>query len=137
MKDYKTFDAKPLILFTGDSTLFGFNFFTSDNKAVQTNNLYFTSLSNQKSFIVSNQPQSVILRLITSDDKYIEYKYTLAPDSYMVDFDVKFKSMESIINSNQNSLTLEWKMYLPQQEKGRTNEEKYSTIKFKNYQGRC
>ena len=135
LKDYKTADAKPLILFTGDSTLFGFNFFTTDNKAVKTNNLYFTSLSNQKSFIASNQPQSVILRLITADDKYIEYKYTLAPDSYMVDFDVKFKSMESIINTNQNSLTLEWKMYLPQQEKGRTNEEKYSTIKFKDYQG--
>jgi YidC/Oxa1 family membrane protein insertase len=135
LKNYKSFDAKPLILFTGDSTLFGFNFFTSDNKAVRTNNLYFTSPSNQKSFIASTQPQSVILRLITSEDKYIEYKYTLAPDSYMVDFDVKFKSMESIINSNQKSLTFEWKMYLPQQEKGRTNEERYSTIKFKNYQG--
>ena len=53
----------------------------------------------------------------------------------MVDFDVRFKTMESIINTNQNSLTLEWKMYIPQQEKGRTNEERYSTIKFKNYQG--
>ena len=135
LKNYKSSDTKPLILFTGDSTLFGFNFFTSDNKAVRTNDLYFTSPSNQKSFIASTQPQSVILRLITSGDKYIEYKYTLAPDSYMVDFDVKFKSMESIINTNQNSLTLEWKMYLPQQEKGRTNEERYSTIKFKNYPG--
>jgi YidC/Oxa1 family membrane protein insertase len=135
LKNYKTSDAKPLILFTGDSTLFGFNFFTSDNKAIRTNNLYFTSLSNQKSFIASNQPQSVILRLITSDDKYIEYKYTLAPDSYMVDFDVSFKTMEGIINANQNSLTLEWNMYIPQQEKVRTNEESYSTIKFKNYQG--
>ena len=135
LKNYKTSDAKPLILFTGDSTLFGFNFFTSDNKAVQTNNLYFTSLSNQKSFIVSNQPQSVILRLITQDNRFIEYKYTLAPDSYMVDFDVNFKTMEGIINANQSSLILEWKMYIPQQEKVRTNEESYSTIKFKNYQG--
>jgi YidC/Oxa1 family membrane protein insertase len=135
LKAYKSSDAKPLILFTGDSTLFGFNFFTSENKAVQTNNLYFTPLSDQKSFIASKQPQSVILRLITSDDKYIEYKYTLHPDSYMVDFDVNFKSMESIINANQNSLTLDWKMYIPQQEKVRSNEESYSTIKFKNYKG--
>jgi YidC/Oxa1 family membrane protein insertase len=135
LKDYKTFDAKPLILFNGDSTLFGFNFFTTENKLVQTNNLYFTSLSNQKSFIAGNQQQSVILRLISSDDKYIEYKYTLAPDSYMVDLDVNLKSMESLINSNQKSLTLEWKMYIPQQEKGRTNEESYSAIRFKNYQG--
>ena len=135
LKDYKSSDEKPLVLFNGDSTLFGFNFFTSDNKAVQTNNLYFTSLSNQKSFFASNKPQSVILRLITSDHKFIEYKYTLSPDSYMVDFDVSFKTMEGIINANQNSLTLEWKMYIPQQEKVRTIEESYSTIKFKNYQG--
>jgi YidC/Oxa1 family membrane protein insertase len=135
LKDFKSSDEKPLVLFNGDSTLFGFNFFTSDNKAVQTNNLYFTSFSNQESFIASDKPQSVILRLITSDDKYIEYKYTLAPDSYMVDFDVSFIKMEGIINLNQNSLTLEWEMYIPQQEKGRTNEERYTTIKFKNYQG--
>jgi YidC/Oxa1 family membrane protein insertase len=71
---------------------------------------------------------------LASDDKYIEYKYTLAPDKYMVDFDVTFKSMESIIGSTQNSLTLDWKMYIPQQEKGRDNEENYSTIKFKYFQ---
>jgi YidC/Oxa1 family membrane protein insertase len=135
LKDYKSSEAKPLILFNGDSTRFGFNFLTFGNKAVQTNDLYFTSSSNQKTFSSGIQPQSVVLHLITNDDKYIEYKYTLAPDSYMVDFDVNFKSMESIINTNQNSLTLEWKMYIPQQEKGRTNEERYSTIKFKNYQG--
>ncbi|MBI5009313.1 MAG: membrane protein insertase YidC, partial [Bacteroidia bacterium] len=66
--------------------------------------------------------------------KYIEYKYTLAPDKYMVDFDVNFKSMEGIIASNQNSLTLDWKMYIPQQEKGRQNEENYSTIRYRYFQ---
>jgi YidC/Oxa1 family membrane protein insertase len=29
LKKYKTFDAQPLVLFSGDSTVFGFNFFTS------------------------------------------------------------------------------------------------------------
>ena len=134
MKDYRTYDSLPLILFSGDSTVFGFNFFTADNKAVQTNNLYFKPVSDQKSFVVSSQPQSVSLRLMAGDDKYIEYKYTLAPDKYMVDFDVTFKSMENIIASNQNSLTLDWKMYIPQQEKGRQNEENYSTIKYKYFQ---
>ena len=126
LKDYKTFDSKPLILFSGDSTVFGFNFFTSDNKAVQTNNLYFKPVSEQKSYVVSSQPQSVVLRLLAGEDKYIEYRYTLAPDKYMVDFNVTFKSLEDIIASNQNSITLDWKMYVPQQEKGRQNEENYS-----------
>ena len=134
LKDYKTFDAQPLVLFSGDSTVFGFDFFTTDNKAVQTNNLYFKPVSDQKSYVVSSQPQSVVLRLLAGEDKYIEYKYTLAPDKYMVDFNVIFKSMEGIIASNQNSLTLDWKMYMPQQEKGRQNEENYSTIKYKFFQ---
>ena len=134
LKDYKTFDAQPLILFSGDSTVFGFNFFTSDNKAVQTNNLYFKPVSDQRSYKVGSQPLSVVLRLFAGDDKYIEYRYTLAPDKYMVDFNVNFKSMEGIIASNQNNLTLDWKMYIPQQEKGRQNEENYSTIKYKFFQ---
>src|SRR5665648_72071 len=134
LKEYLTYDSLPLILFSGDSTVFGFNFFTTDNKAVQTNNLYFKPVSDQKSFVVDSQPQSVSLRLIAGDDKYIEYKYTLAPDKYMVGFDVTFNSMEGIIASNQNSITLDWKMYIPQQEMGRQNEENYSTIKYKYFQ---
>jgi YidC/Oxa1 family membrane protein insertase len=133
MKDYRTFDSLPLVLFSGDSTVFGFNFFTADNKAVQTNNLYFKPVSDQKSFKVGSQPESVVLRLFAGDDKYIEYKYTLAPDKYIVDFNVTLKSMEGIIASNQNSLTLDWKMYIPQQEKGRQNEETYSNITYKYY----
>jgi YidC/Oxa1 family membrane protein insertase len=134
LKDYKTFDAKPLILFSGDSTIFGFDFFTSDNKAVKTNNLFFKPVSDQKSYNVVSRPESVVLRLSAGDDKYIEYKYTLAPDKYSVDFNVNFKSMEGIIASNQNSLTLDWKMYIPQQEKGRQNEESYCTVNYKYYQ---
>jgi len=134
LKDYKTHDAKPLILFSGDSTVFGFNFFTSDNRAVQTNNLFFKAPDDKKSYVVTSQPESVVLRLPAGDDKYIEYSYTLAPDKYIVDFNVTFKSMEGIIASNQNSMTLDWKMYMPQQEKGRQNEENYSTISYKYFQ---
>lgn len=134
LKDYKTFDAKPLFLFSGDSTVFGFKFFTVDNKAVQTNNLFFKPVSDIKSIQAGSQPESVVLRLPAGDDKYIEYKYTLAPDKYVVDFKVTFNSMEGVIASNQNSLTLDWKMYVPMQEKGRTNEEQYSTISYKYFQ---
>jgi YidC/Oxa1 family membrane protein insertase len=134
MKDYRTYDSLPLILFSGDSTVFGFNFFTADNKAVQTNNLYFKPLSDKRLYDATSGSQSVVLRLMADSNKYIEYKYTLAPDKYMVEFDVTFKSLDGIIASNQKSLTLDWKMYIPQQEKGRQNEENYSTIKYKYFQ---
>jgi YidC/Oxa1 family membrane protein insertase len=134
LKDYRTYDSLPLVLFSGDSTVFGFKFFTADNKAVQTNDLFFKPVGEDRVFIATNQPQSVILRLMAGSDQYIEYKYTLAPDKYMVDFDVTFKSMESIIPSNQNSITFDWRMYIPQQEKGKQNEENYANIRYRYYQ---
>ncbi len=134
LKNYVTHDSLPLILFSGDSTVFGFKFFTADNKAVQTNNLYFEPVSDGKSFSVTDQPLSVILRLNADSNRYIEYKYTLAPDKYSVTFDVAFKNLERILPSNQNSLTFDWRMYIPQQEKGRINEENYTTLKYKYYQ---
>jgi len=134
LKEYYTYDSRPLILFSGDSTIFGFNFFTVDNRAIQTNNLYFTPSGKQQRYIAETGPQSIVLRLMAEDEKYIEYKYTLEPDNYMVDFDVTFKSMDGIVAQNINSLTLDWRIYLPQQEKGRQNEDNYTTIKYKYFQ---
>ncbi len=134
LKEYTTHDSLPLILFSGDSTNFGFNFFTSDNKAVLTNNLYFRPLSEERSYMAEEQPRSVILRLLAGDDRYIEYKYTLAPEKYSVEFDVTFRNLTEILPANQNSITLDWRMFVPQQEKGRQNEENYTTIKYKYYQ---
>ncbi|MDR2887038.1 MAG: membrane protein insertase YidC [Bacteroidales bacterium] len=134
LKEYRTHDSLPLFLFSGDSTVFGFNFFTSDNQAVQTNNLFFKPVDGRKSFNASDAPESVVLRLVSEEDRYIEYRYTLAPDKYIVDFDVTFKSMDGIIASNQSSISVDWQMYIPQNEKGRQNEENYSTIKYKYYQ---
>jgi YidC/Oxa1 family membrane protein insertase len=134
VKDFFTHDSLPLVLFSGDSTVFGFNFFTVDNKAVQTNNLFFKPVEENRHYVAENEAQSVVLQLPAGADKYIEYKYTLQPDRYVVDFDVTFKSMDGIIASNQNSITLDWRMYIPQQEKGRQNEENYTTIKYKYFQ---
>ena len=134
LKDYTSYDSSQVVLFDGDSTTFGFNFFTIDNKAIQTNELYFTPTTGQKSFNATSAPEIVKLRLNAEEGKYIEYTYTLKPDEYMVDFDVKFNSLESIIAPNVSTITLDWKMYIPQQEQGRTNEDNWTSIKYKYFQ---
>lgn len=134
IKDYFTYDSLPVILFDGDSTIFGFNFFTANNKAITTNSLYFKPVTEEKSVVVSSEPGIVRLRLYADNNGYIEYKYTLSPGKYSIDFEVSFNNMDGILPANQNSLTLDWRMYIPQQEKGRQNEENYTTIKYKYYQ---
>jgi YidC/Oxa1 family membrane protein insertase len=134
VKDFKTYDSLPIVLFSGDSTKFGFNFFTIDNKAITTNDLFFKEVEGGKSIVVSDKPESVVLRLYAGTEKYVEYKYTLAPDKYSVAYDVTFRNLEGIVPSNMNNISFDWKMYVPQQEKGRQNEETYSNLKYKFYQ---
>lgn len=135
LKKYTTYDSLPLILFDGDSTIFGFEFFTRDNKPVETNNLYFVPQSSERYLDATESPQSVVLQLISEPGNYIEYTYTLKPDEYTVDFDINLVGMTDIIPSNLNALDLNWEIYLPQQEKGRQNEDNYTSLKYKYYQG--
>lgn len=134
IKDYVTHDSRPLILFSGDSTVFGFNFYTVDNMVIRTNNLFFEPVNEENHIVVTDSQQSLIMRLYASAERYIEYKYTLAPDKYSLDYDVTFKNMEGILPSNQTYISLDWKMYIPQQEKGRDNENNYTTIKYKYFE---
>ncbi|MFN8239491.1 MAG: membrane protein insertase YidC [Bacteroidales bacterium] len=134
LKDYKTYDSLPLFLFDGDSTVFGLNFFTSDNKAIQTNELYFKTVDSLKHYVADKDPVSVSLRLKADEQRYLEYTYTLSPGKYVVGLNVKFVSLGDIIAANQSSMTLDWRMYVPKKEKGKQSEEYQTTLKYKYFQ---
>ncbi len=130
LKKYKTYDSLPLILFNGDSTVFGFEFFAT-NRNIFTNNLFFEPLITEKSIYVKEKKESMQFRLYAGSDSYIEYSYSLEPASYLVNFDVKLVNLDNIIANNTTYLDLRWQIYSPQQEKGAENENNYSTIGFK------
>ncbi|MBU8892025.1 MAG: membrane protein insertase YidC, partial [Bacteroidales bacterium] len=125
LKDYKTYFQKPLVLFDGDSTVFGLNFF-SENRSIITNDLFFVP--------VEQNSQSVKMRLYAGADKYIEYVYTLNPESYLVDFNINFVGMNEVVASNLSVIDLKFSMYSPQLEKGAKNENMYTTMGYKYYQ---
>jgi YidC/Oxa1 family membrane protein insertase len=131
LKDYKTYDSLPVVLFNGDSTVFGYKFFTTDNKAVITNDLFFTAEDYTGPVVAGDQPASLTMRLNSPGGAAIEYTYTLHPDDYMIDYETKFINTGSVIPANTTSLVFDWKMYVPQQEKGRMNEDNYTELKYK------
>jgi len=134
LKNYTTHDGRPVVLFSGDSTVFGYKFFTTDNKAIRTDELYFSPVDYTGPVMVTGSPASLTMRLETPDGAYIEYVYTMQPGEYMVGFDTKFSSLASVIPANTTSVALDGKMYVPQQEKGRQNEDMYTGLKYKVYQ---
>jgi YidC/Oxa1 family membrane protein insertase len=134
VKDYKTHDSLPVILFKGDSTVFGYKFFTTDNKPVSTNDLYFKAENYIGPLVVTEKPESLTMRLSSNDGASIDFIYTLHPGDYMVDFETRFNSTGAVIPANTTSLAFDWKMYVPQQELGRQNEEAYTGLKYKIHQ---
>jgi YidC/Oxa1 family membrane protein insertase len=135
LKEYHRFDSASLILFNGDSTLFGLNIPTSQNRTVFTNDLYFKPLQEDVTDIVVSKGQSagsITMRLKAGEGKYLEYVYSLAPQSYIVDFKINMVGMDSVVAANYNSLDLLWKLNVPSQEKGRDNENNYTTIFYKH-----
>jgi YidC/Oxa1 family membrane protein insertase len=112
LKDYKTHDGKPLILFSGDSTEFGLNFF-AQNRNISTNRLFFTLSTDSEVFTeVINKPLTVKYTLPFSDGSSIEYKYVISPDSYQVDFDIQFERVNNLVSATTGYISLDWKSYI-------------------------
>ncbi len=122
LKEYQTSDSLPLNLINKDSSAFNIQFF-SQNRIINTQDLFFTAY--QKT------PNSISMRLMAEDDRYLEYVYTLREGEYMMGFQINSRGLNSLIPANQNALELDWTLHLPHTEKSLENERMYSTAYFK------
>lgn len=129
LKEYQTYDSLPLLLFKGEQNRFSLDFFTN-NTRVSTQELYFQP-SAEGFAIAGDERKSIAMRLPAGPGQYIEYVYTLAGNSYLVDFDINFVGMQNVIERNARSLDLHWRTDLPHQEKSLQNERDNSTIYYR------
>ena len=153
LKDYKRFNGQPLVLFEGNKSRFGLNFF-SQNKSIQTDNFYFTpSLSDtlltvsgikipkgkegRENFNKENPSasKSLSMKLQAGDGVSVEYVYTLKYNSYMVGFDIKTSGLKSLMGSNADYINFGWGIQMPRQEKiSKFGEDRYSTVYYKFFE---
>jgi len=150
LKNYKTFEGKPLILFEGTTSKFGMNFF-SQNRSIETESFYFIPSDSTPNQAITgpevkigkvgvekfnaggaNSSKSISMRLMAGEGKYLEYKYSLSYNSYMVGFEVNTQNLNKVITTNSNYLNFNWKILMPRQEKhSKMGEDNYSTIYYK------
>lgn len=131
LKNYQTYDSLPVILFTEDSSNFGFTFF-ANKRSINTSELYFTPEwptaqfdQMEKMQLQGKEKGQFAMRLYparTKDNevdksRYIEYLYSLDGNSYMLDFDVTFKGMDDYISRNASYIDLDWQAKLLRQDK--------------------
>lgn len=144
LKNFRTFDSLPLILFTKDSSEFNLSF-ASNNRNINTSELFFKPVFNNKEYdgktklsVKENDSISFAMRLYADADdtlskpaKYIEYQYTIYGNSYMIGFRINFVGMQNIIAANTNFIDLYWNTDLRRQEKNAKNENMVSSVFYK------
>lgn len=133
LKDYKTWDGRPLYLFKGDSTLFDLNFF-ADNRNISTQDLFFTYLGTDSMLFAEKDSQTVAFRLSPDSTSSIVFEYTLKPGSYQVGFSIVTQNLKQVLAENSNYINLRWQVLSPKQEKGADFESMNTTIYFKHHQ---
>lgn len=140
LKDYKTFDSLPVILFNPETSRFGLSFF-SHNRIINTENFYFTpdefasnhmSISGSESLTFSMRLYTGSEEGVINNNSYIEYVYKFSGDNYMFDLTINIIGMEGVISSNSSYVDLNWYADLRQQEKT-IDQFNGSTIYYKFY----
>ena len=129
LKEYQTWDSLPLLLFEGDENIFGLNFF-AQNRSISTNDLYFMPVPADMAPAIQ-EGSALAMRLYAGENRYIEYLYSLAPDSYMVDFSINLVGMDQVLGAGASYIDLLWQIDVPGQERGSKYENNYSTINYK------
>jgi YidC/Oxa1 family membrane protein insertase len=129
LKEYKTFDGKPLILFDGDQNKFGFSF-AAGVANVNTNDRYFTP-SAQGLHVTGKDSSTLTMRLSYSATQYIDYIYSLKGDGYKVGLTIKPTGLDNVI-ANAGSINLDWESSLRKLEKSPVLDHQYSYIGYLN-----
>jgi YidC/Oxa1 family membrane protein insertase len=143
LKNFKSWDQRPLILLDSDSLHFGFSFF-SGNRLVSTEKLYFKpfwyggaastdsmSVAGRDSLQFGMRAYADASDTATDPNRYIEFVYTLRGDEYMLGYRINFSGMEEVIDPSTKFLLLNWKENLLRQEKSVKMERMVSTIYYR------
>lgn len=134
LKDYKTWDKKPLILFTDKTNSLTYNIPVSYENSVSTRDLYFEPIGETFN-VKGNDSASFSFRVNVGEGKYFEQKYTLRGNSYLFGYDVAFVGLGGIIPSNYNSINAEWQNSLSALERNLEIERRYSALYYREQNG--
>jgi YidC/Oxa1 family membrane protein insertase len=124
LKDYKSWQGKPVRLFSSDSSVFNLTL-SAQNRIINTEALFFQASGS------NGNKKSVTMRLPAGDNKYIEYVYTLEDDSYLVDYKINVVGLQDLISQNAGYINLDWKDQLIREEQSLSSEREASTVYYR------
>ncbi|MBP1841437.1 membrane protein insertase YidC [Formosa algae] len=130
LKKFDNYDSLPVYLIKDKSAAFNINFNTTDSRVLNTQDLYFqpTISKNGANTVVS-------MKLKVSESKFLEYRYELKPDNYMMDFTIRSQGLSDVINSTQD-VNLNWKQKMYRGDKSVEYENRYTRLTYQHDGGK-
>lgn len=130
MKQFVTYDSVPVYLVKDGNASFGLDFSTSDNRVLNTADLYF-----EPTMTNDNGNQVLSLKAKTSNNQYLEYRYVMKPNDYLVDFTIKSKGLDNVISTSK-PVTLDWKLKGIRHSKSIQYENRYTRLTYNHEDGK-
>ena len=133
LKNYERFkkgSGELVSLIKDNNSNLNIQLITNDNRTLNTKDLFF-----EPTLTKSGQDQVLSMRLKAGADSFLEYKYVLKADDYMLDFDVQSQGLNKVLSAAK-PLNLEWDLKAYSNEKSLTTENRYSEIYYEYEDGK-
>ena len=117
-------------LIKDNNAQFNLELATADNHTLNTKELYF-----EPTLTKNGEDQILTMRLKAAPNAYLEYKYVLKANDYMLDFDIQTQGLSSILKTAK-PLQLEWEFKTYTNEKSISYENRYSEIYYEYEDGK-
>lgn len=127
LKNFKRLssDSKELVaLIKNNNTNLNLQLQTQDNRVLNTKDLYFEPTVTKEG---SNEVLS--MKLKAGENQFLEYKYSLKSNDYMIGFDIQSNGLNKALNESK-PLDLEWSMKTFRNEKSISYENRYTDIRY-------
>ena len=117
-------------LIKGNNASLNLQLQTNDNRTLNTKDLFF-----EPTLTKVGAGQILSMKLRAGANEYLEYKYILKPNDYMVGFDLRSQGLNKVLNTTK-PLDLEWDLKTFRNEKGIAYENRYADIRYEYEDGK-
>ncbi|WCO02481.1 membrane protein insertase YidC [Psychroserpens ponticola] len=124
LKEFVDYDSIPIHLIKNGNQSFNIQFPTADNRILNTQDLPF-----QSSVTKNGENTVVSMKLKVSESQFLEYRYELKPDDYMIDFSIVSQGLNSVVNSSQE-INLDWRLKTYRHDQSITYENRYTRLTY-------
>ena len=123
LKNFTKYDSIPIYLINDGNAFLNLQF-SAENRTLNTQELYF-----EPTLTRNGGDQVLSMKLKTSESGFIEYRYTLHPGEYMMDFAINSQGLDGILSTSQ-PIYLDWQLKGFRHAKSIQYENRYTRLTY-------